>query len=237
MKRFWIGHQEWKHTLFVHYRIPVELLRPHVPDELTIEEYDGSAWIGIVSFEAAENKIRLASGISVVPSFLELNVRTYVNYEGERGVYFLTMDANSLTAVKGARWLTSLPYYEAIMNIRTSQNGCDFTSIRKGKEKDSAVFTVSAASKESVYPAIQYPLTEFLMERYALFTTIKGELYKGPIEHGVWQVKDAEIEVYNNSLFDFIGGFTPEEPVVHLAETQRTGFYPFEPVQKNQPTE
>ncbi|PYZ92635.1 hypothetical protein CR194_13275 [Salipaludibacillus keqinensis] len=237
MKRFWIGRQDWDHTFFVHYRIPTELLHLHVPDELTIEEFDGSAWISIVAFEANDNVLRLASGLSVLPSFLELDVRTYVKYKGERGMIFLTMDANSLTAIKGARWLTSLPYYESYMNIRTHKEGCDFTSIRKGKKKDRAVFTGSTSSQSESYPAVQDPITEFLMERYALFTTIKGDIYRGPIEHAGWEVMDAEIEIFNNSLFDFISGFEPSEPIVHLAKSQRTAFHPFEPVQQSQSTD
>ena len=42
-----VMHQDWGKLLFMHWRIPENILRPHVPDSLEIDTYGGSAWIAI----------------------------------------------------------------------------------------------------------------------------------------------------------------------------------------------
>ena len=45
-----IMRQTWGKLLFMHWRIDQQLLRPLVPDSLTIDTFDGAAWIGIIPF-------------------------------------------------------------------------------------------------------------------------------------------------------------------------------------------
>ena len=37
----------------MHYRVDAARLRPFIPPSLTIEEFDGSAWIAVVPFRMA----------------------------------------------------------------------------------------------------------------------------------------------------------------------------------------
>ena len=45
--------------------------------------------------------------------FPELNVRTYVTYQGKPGVYFFSLDASNLLAVWAARAVYHLPYFHS----------------------------------------------------------------------------------------------------------------------------
>ncbi|PSQ45381.1 hypothetical protein BRD12_09450 [Halobacteriales archaeon SW_12_67_38] len=45
-------------VLFAHWPIAVDRLRPAVPSELTIETFDGTAWIGIVVVDIAEARVQ-----------------------------------------------------------------------------------------------------------------------------------------------------------------------------------
>ena len=49
--------------------------------------------------------------------FSEINVRTYVTYDGKPGVYFFSLDASNLSAVWGARMFYRLPYWQASMKV------------------------------------------------------------------------------------------------------------------------
>ena len=39
-------HQKWGKLLFMHWRIEEAELRPLIPEQLEIDTFDGSAWIG-----------------------------------------------------------------------------------------------------------------------------------------------------------------------------------------------
>ena len=81
------GYQQWRSLLFMHWSIPVEILRPLVPEPLELDLYQGSAYVGIVPF------VMLRVRPWCLPArmgfdFLETNVRTYVHLNGRPGVFF-----------------------------------------------------------------------------------------------------------------------------------------------------
>ncbi|MCA3007912.1 MAG: DUF2071 domain-containing protein, partial [Phycisphaerales bacterium] len=45
--RAWSITMRWEELLFLHWRAPAELLQRHLPPGLTIDSYDGSAWLGV----------------------------------------------------------------------------------------------------------------------------------------------------------------------------------------------
>jgi uncharacterized protein len=58
--------QTWQRLPFAHWRVPHELLRPHVPESLTLEEWDGSGRLGLTPFRVAGLPLR---GAPPVPLF------------------------------------------------------------------------------------------------------------------------------------------------------------------------
>ena len=57
-ERPWVMGQTWLDLLFAHWRVPHDVLRPHVPDRLELEQYDGSAWIGLTPFRVIGLRLR-----------------------------------------------------------------------------------------------------------------------------------------------------------------------------------
>src|SRR5687767_1222656 len=98
-----IMRQHWGKLLFMHWRIDAQLLRPLIPRELEIETSDGSAWIGVIPFTMWGIRASFLPPIPGTSAFHELNVRTYVNYQGVPGVWFFSLDAANKLAVWGAR--------------------------------------------------------------------------------------------------------------------------------------
>lgn len=43
-------HQNWGKLLFLHWSVPVAVLRPMIPRALEIDTYDGGAWVSITPF-------------------------------------------------------------------------------------------------------------------------------------------------------------------------------------------
>src|SRR3954451_15209810 len=74
----WVMAQSWLDLLFAHWAVPAEVLRPHVPAALSIDTYDGGAWLGITPFEVSGLRPRGMPPVPRLSRFPELNVRTYV---------------------------------------------------------------------------------------------------------------------------------------------------------------
>src|SRR5690606_35517478 len=106
----WSWRQSWLDLLFIHWPVPTAALRPHVPSELSIQEFDGTSWIGLVPFRMAGVMRRPFPDIPGLSAFPELNVRLYVEAEGKPGVWFLSLDATNPLAVWAARRYFHLPY-------------------------------------------------------------------------------------------------------------------------------
>jgi uncharacterized protein YqjF (DUF2071 family) len=111
----WIMTQRWNDLLFLHYPVAPEGLRRLVPDVLTLDTYKQRAWVTVTPFWI--NHLR-PPGVPSLPwlsHFSEINVRTYVTYDGKPGIYFFSLDASNLSAVWGARMFYRLPYWQASM--------------------------------------------------------------------------------------------------------------------------
>src|SRR5436309_14481829 len=76
--RGWTMGQTWEDLLFAHWRVPLSAVREHVPAELEVEQYHGSAWLTVTPFHLTGLRARGTLPLPGVSSFLELNVRTYV---------------------------------------------------------------------------------------------------------------------------------------------------------------
>ena len=46
----YVMHQTWHDLLFMHWRVPVEALRAHIPASLQIDTFDGEAWLAVGPF-------------------------------------------------------------------------------------------------------------------------------------------------------------------------------------------
>src|SRR5207253_7946885 len=123
-------HQNWGKLLFMHWAIDPEILRPLIPSQLSIDTFDGKAWIGIIPFTMWGIRASFLPPIPGASAFHELNVRTYVHLNGVPGVWFFSLDAANNLAVWGARTFYHLPYFKAEMNLKQSANLIEYSSVR-----------------------------------------------------------------------------------------------------------
>jgi len=45
-----IGFQRWSDLLFIHWRVSPREIQDLLPSRLSVDTYDGSAWVGLVLF-------------------------------------------------------------------------------------------------------------------------------------------------------------------------------------------
>jgi uncharacterized protein YqjF (DUF2071 family) len=213
-----VMHQDWGKLLFMHWRINENLLRPHVPASLAIDTYGGSAWIGITPFTMWD--------IRAVPPYMppipgldemhELNVRTYVHYNGVPGVWFLSLDANNSAAVLAARTFFHLPYYNAGIEMEGKR------TIRyklKRRDEPAAAFKATWKVGDALPPSRPGSREFFLTERYVLYTQHEGDLYRARIHHKPWELFKAQLTTFGSTMLEAKQIPQPARPpVLHYAE-------------------
>lgn len=220
----WILEQTWLDVLFAHWRVPFSDLRRVVPEPLPVDTYENECWVGIVAFGIERFRARWLPSLPGFSAFPEVNVRTYVTIEGKPGVYFFSLDVNSLPSVIGARLLYHLPYFHARMTYNRTENGVRFTSRRQLKSGDfDAEYTPTGVSQPPVPGTLEYWLTE----RYCLYTVDrKRRVYRAEIDHPAWQLQPVTATIHTNTLAQAAGFTLPEDvPLLHYAKRQDSRFW------------
>lgn len=227
----WVLSMRWHDLLFAHWPVPVDLIRPLIPDVLEIDTFDGSCWIGVVPFSMSGVRPRY---LPISLSFPELNVRTYVKTRGRSGVWFFSLDAASWIAVRAARWL-GLPYYDARMGVQVEGNIVGYDSVRTHKNASPAEFRGGYCSTSPIYYSASGTLDHWLTERYALYGALKpGQIVYGEIHHLPWPLQRAEIELHTNTMTRALGfDLTSTKPLCHFARYQEVVAWPIVPITRS----
>jgi uncharacterized protein YqjF (DUF2071 family) len=212
----WIMVQKWHDLLFAHWTVPVEKLRPLVPRELELDLRDGKAYVAVAPFWMSGIRGRAMPPLPGLHTFPELNVRTYVTYQGIPGVYFFSLDAASRIAVKGARAFYGLPYFFAQMSIRniSTQNDGERFHYSSTRVTDSKPAELRTQYWPVSGPLVRQPksLEAFLTERYCLYTVREGKVFRAYIHHLPWKLQDAQAEFEVNTMARAAGLDLPSEP-------------------------
>lgn len=224
-----IMHQDWGKLLFMHWRVDEALIRPLIPNALTVDTHNGSAWVAITPFTMWN--IRpfppLVPAIPGLSSMHELNVRTYVHFEGVPGVWFFSLDTNSRAAVLAARNFFHLPYHYAHIELEQSAERIDYAL--SADEDPPIVCDASWTIGEPLEEAQPGSLEFFLTERYVLYAEDDEQLYRAQIHHQPWPLQTAELITFNSNILEANGLPRPaEEPLVHYAEEVNVDIWPLE---------
>ncbi len=124
--------QHWRFLTFLHWRYDPEVIRTLLPARLTLDTFDGAAWVGLTPFLLTALRPPFLPALPWLSHFPETNVRTYVRGpDGERGVWFFTLEAQRLAAVIAARSLYRLPYRWARMSVTRTAERVEYRSARR----------------------------------------------------------------------------------------------------------
>lgn len=166
-----VMHQRWAQLLFLHWKWdPVEVQRS-LPPGLTVDTFDGAAWLGVVPLFMRDVRPRFVPAVPAISDFLEVNVRTYV-YDalGRPGLYFYSLDCNQPLAVETARRLMHLRYEHAAMAAEVDGDGVVSVTSERTGTVGQARFRYQGLDIEATQ-AKEESLEFFLIERYRLFAT------------------------------------------------------------------
>jgi uncharacterized protein YqjF (DUF2071 family) len=191
------GTQSWRKLLFLHWTIPVDVLRALVPAELELDLFAGEAFVGVVPFAMERVRPWWLPRVAAL-DFLETNVRTYVTRNGQRGVYFFSLEAASRLAVAAARATFGLPYWYARMSMR-GQDEITYETVRaKGGARHFVRYRIGAVMQKG-------DLEEFLVERYVLFVKRGGKMLSARVKHVPYPLRSAELIEAHDELIAAAG--------------------------------
>ncbi|NVB43238.1 DUF2071 domain-containing protein [Pseudenhygromyxa sp. WMMC2535] len=217
-ERPWIMTMSWRELLFAHWRVDPERLSASLPAGLSLDTYQGEAWLGVVPFRMANVGPRGLNWLPGASAFPELNVRTYVVKDGKPGVWFFSLDAANALAVHSARTGFFLPYFRAQMRCERREDGwIDYRSERRHPPAPAGVFEGRYRGVGEVYRSSPGTLEHWLTERYCLYASDrKGQVRRGEIHHMQWPLQRAEAEISACSVSDGWGLALPDEaPLLH----------------------
>ena len=224
-------HQTWGKLLFMHWRIEENDLRPLIPAEISIDTFDGSAWIGVVPFTMWGIRASFLPPIPGTSAFHELNVRTYVHCQGLPGVWFFSLDAANALAVWGARTFYYLPYFNARMDLQQSENQIVYGSTRVDGRGAPASFHGAWEIGETLPPTRPDSIEFFLTERYCLYASHRNRIYRSRIFHPRWPLQSAKLVSHKSTMVSAIGLREPDdEPLLHYAESISVDIWPLKRV-------
>ncbi|CAA6691456.1 MULTISPECIES: YqjF family protein [unclassified Lentimonas] len=225
----WQWRQSWVDLGFLHYRVPAAAVESRLPAGVTVQEYDGSAWLGVVPFRMHDVMWRSFPAMPLFSSFGELNVRTYVEVDGKPGVWFFSLDAQSWPVVFGGCLLYHLPYHNAKVLHQCVAGGFDFSSRRLS---DGVTFEGTFRPRGDVFYATAGTFEHWATERYCFYSaTRSGAVLRLEVHHAPWPLQRMEAEMDASALLASVG-FTLEEdqPRCHFSTGVDVVSYPKEVV-------
>lgn len=216
--------QTWHDLLFAHWPVEPSSLRDLVPAQLPLDIFDGQAWVGVIPFHMSGIRARGLPPLPGLSRFPELNVRTYVTFDGRPGVYFFSLDAANLAAVWTARRFYRLPYFHARMSSQAQQEKIVYYSTRLN---GSARFGGSYQPTGPIHFRDKRSLEDWLTARYCLYTTKGADVYRAEIHHLPWPLQDAAAEIEVNTMAAAAGITLPQiPPILHFAERLEVLIWP-----------
>jgi uncharacterized protein YqjF (DUF2071 family) len=206
----------WDELTFLHWRYPADEVQRLLPPGLSVETFDGSAWVGLVPFFL---RVGLP-GVRPIPwasQFAETNVRTYVrSADGASGVWFFSLDAARLGAVLVARASYRLPYFWSRMRVRHDGDQVRYDCERRWPGPRRARSRVEVIVGDRFEASALTELDHFLTARWALFSAPRSGLHHARAAHEPWPLHRAHAVRVEDELVLASGLRAPQsDPIVH----------------------
>lgn len=225
-----VMYQRWEHLLFLHWRYDAAVVQATLPPGLTVDTWNGSAWLGIVPIFMRDVRPRFVPAIPAISDFLELNLRTYVyDANGRPGLYFYSLDCDQPLAVETARRFLGLRYEHAAMTGAAGVNGWVNLEAERVATNDKSTFRYRAygPTAEAPHDSIDF----FLIERYRLFAAgeITGALKTVRVCHAPYQIRPVQVTQWGDAPLRLAGFAGPGREPEHMCAADTVSVEVFAP--------
>jgi hypothetical protein len=211
-------------VLFAHWPVEPARLAPLLPDALEVATHDGSAWLSALAHEVTTR----AGGLPFSGPFPQLNVRTYVEHDGDPGVYFLGLLTGSRPGGLVGERLFDLPIARGTMRLDRRDRTLTFRSQGTAGGRPLRFDARYERAEGAGRPAAG-SLSSFLVERNRYFAVGDRGLTAGEIEREPWALAPTEATVRACAL-PVEGALDPGAAVVHYSPGYEMRLSRLEPV-------
>ncbi|WP_028871066.1 YqjF family protein [Psychroserpens burtonensis] len=192
----------WKNLILINYEVDPKILEPLLPMGTTLDSYNGKYFVSIVGFLFMDTKV-LGIKLPFHVNFEEVNLRFYVQRNGERGVVFIKEIVPKPLITLVANSLYHEHYYTAKMKHHWSENdnSKNFEYQWKLKNKWQSI-SVETATEFSSIP--ENSEEQFITEHYFGYTKYKTKTFEYEVVHPSWRQLKVNNYVVN---IDFEGNY------------------------------
>jgi uncharacterized protein YqjF (DUF2071 family) len=196
---------DWVDTLMLHLEVDPAALQQATPFPLDL--FNGRAFVSLVFFTMRRMRPRLGGRIGEwllrpIATHEFLNVRTYVECNGEPGIHFLAEWLPNAFSVRIGPPVFGLPYRLGRMEYKHSLGTERHISgqVMDRPTGTSLSYRGELSSPTDFVPCAGGSLDEWLMERYTAFTHRHGVSRFFRVWHPPWPQVPAHVELTDDSL-------------------------------------
>jgi uncharacterized protein YqjF (DUF2071 family) len=210
--------QQWCELAYFHWPYDPAVVQATLPPGLTVDTFDGKAWVGLIPFEMRNVRLGPIPAPKPLANFIEINVRTYVvDRHGRRAVWFYSLDVPRLPIVAVARTVFSLPYQWADASHEVNGDRHRYRMTRRHRpgrghgrnRSDAPVADIDFTVGPAIKPHEVTELDHFLSARWALITRRGDRLLHGRVDHPRWPLHRVEQATVNQNVIEAAGLPTP----------------------------
>lgn len=196
----------WKNIILINYEVDPKTLEPFVPLGTKLDSYNGKYFVSIVGFLFMDTKV-LGIKLPYHVNFEEVNLRFYLQRNGERGVVFIKEIVPKPLITLVANSIYHEHYFTAEMKHHwtESEHSKSFEYQWKQENKWQSI----SVETETKYTSISEDTEEqFITEHYFGYTKHKNRTFEYEVVHPTWRqlkVKNHNINIdfENNYGFQF----------------------------------
>jgi uncharacterized protein len=202
--------QRWRDVSFLHWAYEPAVVQSLIPADLKVDTFDGRAWVGLTPFLVEDFGLPRLPAVPHLSTFPETNVRTYVvGPDGRDGLWFLTLEVDSVTTAIAARSVLGVPYRWADMSVDSHDPYISYRSRRRlGRHVGHDVVVQRGR------PCHNDPLAEWLTGRWRAWTRIGSRLVTVAAEHQPWPLFSGEVVSLEQNLLASLGLPRPDDQVL-----------------------
>lgn len=203
----------WDTLTFLHWSYDPAEVQRLLPDGMTVQTFDGAAWVSLVPFVMGVRWPRRRRPLPWLGNFAETNVRTYVTAaDGTEGIWFFSLEAERLLPVLTARATFGLPYMWARMRVERDGPVVTYTTRRRWPGPRGASSRVRVSVGAAYAPEELSELDHFLSARWRLYSHRFGRVWAAKAVHEVWPLHRATVLELDDTLLTSAGLPTPIGP-------------------------
>jgi uncharacterized protein YqjF (DUF2071 family) len=206
------SHQRWEAMTMLHWAYPAEVVGAMLPEGLEADTWEDRAWVSITPFLMVDFRVGPLPPVPKLSTFPETNVRTYVRGpDGRDGLWFLSLEADSVPTVVGASTLYGVPYRFADMTVEQGD-----TTRYRSRRRDAPDIGHDIVVRVGGPCEAPSDFDHWLTGRWRAFTTVADRLATVPVQHQPWPLREAEVMKLEQTLLVANGLPEPvEDPLVH----------------------